>query len=354
MRLFVSHDGGEQLFQLDSVAHHAFGNVFAVDVIAALVSDVIGIGAAHFDWLKVRQHILRHVDSDAEAASAAARAAGAETHPVTIDDWKRECARLRKENSSLKLHVWKLENKLARNTSMYRKKWVTAKRKSDKAADLAKKIEEDRSEQAAKRLRRSDAPRSHFTTSGKMTLALKRCVSNAGAGCLGLTLGMDVHRTTVTRHEVDFRAALLAASRQFHRYCLASMVLSERQPGEWCCFLFYSRGDATNSQCWQRCKLRCHELDSAYITEPYSDESDYSTVMKSMQCRRTTGAIQVCGGGTGEACYAMVEKQTFTTGAAKLSVGLRAVAAIEDASEPGGHFAEGRNSVQRRACNSQE
>eukprot|EP00974_Lingulodinium_polyedra_P035357 3393756-Lingulodinium_polyedra.AAC.1 len=56
----------------------------------------------------------------------------------------------------------------------------------------------------------------YFSTRGGMSIALRRVMSNASAQTLGLTWGLDAHGSTISRKEIELRAALNAAARALH------------------------------------------------------------------------------------------------------------------------------------------
>ena len=123
-----------------------------------------------------------------------------------------------------------------------------------------------------------------FTLEGSMNLALRRCMSNSAANALGLTLQMDVHRTTVVRFEVNLRAALLASSWHFHKtyqQLLAEDLDGEEDHDHCCRFEVHGmRGDATNSQVWQKSKLRVAFLETIYVSKTVKPTDSWIDVMR--------------------------------------------------------------------------
>eukprot|EP00959_Pyramimonas_sp_CCMP1952_P012504 264186-Pyramimonas_sp.AAC.1 len=96
----------------------------------------------------------------------------------------------------------------------------------------------------------------HLSINGAFCMVLRRCMSNLSAQSLGLAFMADVHRSTVTRWEVRFRAALVMAARRFHSTCRARLATDPAPSIGWRLQLHVVRGDATNSAVWQKCCLR--------------------------------------------------------------------------------------------------
>eukprot|EP00959_Pyramimonas_sp_CCMP1952_P009933 206987-Pyramimonas_sp.AAC.1 len=125
----------------------------------------------------------------------------------------------------------------------------------------------------------------------------------------------------------------MAASRKHIRYCLHRLLLDEAAEGDWRCMLTYSRGDATNSQRWQKSKLRVHEVETHFILDGFGDSADYAAVLDGVVSRRSTGTLLVVGEGSGEAVYALNNEQDQSTGADTLDHGLQALALLDAESD---------------------
>ena len=103
-------------------------------------------------------------------------------------------------------------------------------------------------------------------------------MSNSGANALGLNLQIDVHKSTVVRFKIYLRAALLASSHHFHD--VHQGLLEEGLGQDSCCRyeVHGMRGDATNSQVWQRSKLRLAFLETVCVAESVKATDFWSDV----------------------------------------------------------------------------
>ena len=77
-------------------------------------------------------------------------------------------------------------------------------------------------------MKRGSAGR-YFTVAGGMRMAMRRCISNVSAMCLGLALETDLHRTTVAQWEINLRAALVATARHYHAAQIDALRIQRKE-----------------------------------------------------------------------------------------------------------------------------
>ena len=100
-------------------------------------------------------------------------------------------------------------------------------------------------------------------------LVLRRTAGRVSACKLGLSVGLDVHRTTVTWWELRTHAAFVSRRREFYRTCddycgiAAISILDDARSLTFDCFYTHLvRCDATNASVWQKRKLHCLTVES--------------------------------------------------------------------------------------------
>ena len=137
----------------------------------------------------------------------------------------------------------------------------------------------------------------YLTVPSRVSLSIRRNLSNIACGDLSLVLLDDASRWTVARAEVHSGACLLAAARAFHQNMLAEIAEKPSsgfddskglsQPAV--CIHSISQ-DATNSAIWQKRKLSALILESAFCPSLPSKEDlgasgiELANVFQMMQC----------------------------------------------------------------------
>ena len=107
-------------------------------------------------------------------------------------------------------------------------------------------------------------------------------------------LSADIHRTTVCSWEIRARAALLAGARQWHGAQQTRLQLDPEPPAAaWRYELHSLRGGATNTQVWQKVKLRASQLHSYYIVDPVLPSDCWNNVFDSMTHLHMMGDLQM-------------------------------------------------------------
>ena len=307
--------GGRPMLALNEVASCSLdADRYSIDVFPVIVQ-YLGIDASGMDWLSVRGELRellhahrRHASHTPVHASAhAASACSDDVEGMSISELRAEVYRLRTEladaQSSLKRE--QRNRRIAQRRAMVRaatRRDVKRKRKA--------------SERSCGLLKRGRGEL-FWTDRGGLSLALRRVLSNGGAATLGLALHTDVHRTTVCSWEVKLRAALLESSRLFNRACMQCLELDHAEG--WILAIFHMSGDATNSMCWQKQKLRVAEVEASYLLAPFAEDANWDSVLENLATHRTMGSVQIVAGATGMHTHALATKQYLSTGAAPWS-----------------------------------
>ena len=153
----------------------------------------------------------------------------------------------------------------------------------------------------------------YLTIPGRISLGIRRNLSNVACADLSLILLDDASRWSVARAEVHSAAAMMASCKAFH----LSMVESfdSREPS---LSIHLVTQDATNSSIWQKrklCALICH---TAYLAEPLPTDQEASgftwswqDLFHSLQC---VGDVQQVQDGSAYGCVALCDKMLRSVG----------------------------------------
>lgn len=284
---------------------------YSIDVFPVIVQ-YLGIDASGMDWLSVRGELRELLHAHRRHASHTPVHASAHAASTCSDDVEGMSI------SELRAEVYRLRGRLKREQRNRR----MAQRRAMVRAATRRHVKRKRkaSERSCGLLRRGRGRRGggfFWTDRGGLSLALRRVLSNGGAATLGLTLHTDVHRTTVCSWEVKLRAALLESSRLFNRGCMQCLELDNAEG--WRLAIFHMSGDATNSMCWQKQKLRVAEVEASYLLAPFAEDANWDSVLENLATHRTMGSVQIVAGATGMHTHALATKQYLSTGAAPWS-----------------------------------
>lgn len=157
-----------------------------------------------------------------------------------------------------------------------------------------------------------------YTPRGGFLLAARRCISNCAAYSVGLVIMRDLSHPTVTKWEIKFRAALVAASRMFVSHAVEDIAQHLVSKADGWKFLYNSyRSDATNANVWQRSKLHCTEISTTFTGAAVCDDSQLKHVIEQLHSRTVLGDIQVVKDSTGEGTFACIRKQIQSIGACR-------------------------------------
>ena len=175
----------------------------------------------------------------------------------------------------------------------------------------------------------SDGAGRYLTVPSRISLSIRRNLSNIACGDLSLVLLDDASRWTIARAEVHAGACLLASARSFHTDMsneLQSLEQgvpsapsidtsrSESGGGSGMAVSIHSMSqDATNSGIWQKRKLCALILDSAFCPSlpREGDSADFKTYFNSMVC---VADIQPVGGSTATATVGLTHKMLGSLG----------------------------------------
>ena len=302
-------------------------------VVFLVIVQFLCIDASGMDWLSVRGELRellhahrRHAShTPAHASAHAASASSVSSHDISLaavhSQHRRSDDVEGMSISELRAEVYRLRTELADAQSSLKREQRNrriAQRRAMVRAATRRDVKRKRkaSERSCGLLKRG---RGEFfwTDRGGLSLALRRVLSNGGVATLGLALHTDVHRTTVCSWEVKLRAALLESSRLFNRACMQCLELDDAEG--WRLAIFQMSGDATNSMCWQKQKLRVAEVEASYLLAPFAEDANLDSVLENLATHRTMGSVQIVAGATGMHTHALATKQYLSTGAAPWS-----------------------------------
>eukprot|EP00959_Pyramimonas_sp_CCMP1952_P266099 5563240-Pyramimonas_sp.AAC.1 len=243
---------------------------------------------------------------------------------------------------ALEATVLRLSARLARESRLssarqsradqYHKSLVKSDKRADKAESEVERLTAKMTIQMRDKLFRGPANR-YLSLRGGFSLALRRTISNVGSAKLGLILQEDIGRRAITSAEIRLRAALLASTKEFNHSNRVRLSLERdvdpedcdipqsipaalRELPSWRFSMYVLRGDATNSQVWQKQKLRTQEVRSYFACEPIFRWSDFRSAMGSIEYSCMVSDILVVGksSGGGVGTLGMVVKQAECVG----------------------------------------
>jgi hypothetical protein len=117
-------------------------------------------------------------------------------------------------------------------------------------------------------------------------LGIKRALTNGAAYTLGLGISTDVAASTVIRWELRLRAALQASMKKFIELCYGEMELGRVCSPGLRLALHAIRGDATNANMLEKCKLHVAMVECAFILEPIKAETPWDVVYAGLEYKR--------------------------------------------------------------------
>ncbi len=155
----------------------------------------------------------------------------------------------------------------------------------------------------------------YLTVPSRISLSIRRNLSNIACGDLSLVLLDDASRWTIARAEVQAGACLIAAARAFHRNMLDELD-TLRTPGtvdEPAVCIHSISQDATNGGIWQKRKLCALILESAFCSSlPKQGESaEFNNLFSSLMC---VADCQPVGDATAAGTVALTHKMLGSVG----------------------------------------
>lgn len=138
-------------------------------------------------------------------------------------------------------------------------------------------------------------------------LCLRRIAARVSASKLGLSVGIDIHPSTVTWWELQVHAAQVGHAMEFHKGndAIAGIYEGTLQSVFDVTSLFFIRCDATNANVWQKSKLHCLTLESSFR---YPRRARPNTFM-------AVAELLAISSSDGESLVALIEKQVRSLGA---------------------------------------
>ena len=153
----------------------------------------------------------------------------------------------------------------------------------------------------------------YLTIPARISLGIRRNLSNVACGDLSLILLDDASRWSVARAEVHSAAAMTASCKSFHLNMVESFDSSDPSLS-----IHLVTQDATNSSIWQKrklCALICH---TAYLAEPMPTDQEakeftwsWQDLFHSLQC---VADVQQVQDGNAYGCVALCEKMLRSVG----------------------------------------
>ena len=163
--------------------------------------------------------------------------------------------------------------------------------------------------------------KNHCTVHGGLALAIRRCTGNISLGGVGMTLAMDVHRSSLSRWEIRLRAARLASMRAWYRHmyqetfdnciCFCREVDVASDPAADGAFAFAVYGlecDATNSNMWKSFKLHSCMVLSMVCTRSIRKDDNIGILESYTKKRQMMADIQLMAGSSGPIAVALTHK----------------------------------------------
>ena len=223
--------------------------------------------------------------------------------------------------------VIKLEaenGKLRRALEYCKGRLRSAQQRNRRAEGLIAIYVAEEEERAKQSFKVGDAQR-FFSVRGGFSLALRRAVSGASCQSLGLAMALDVHRTTVARWEINFRAARVATMRSFLFDSYMQLAMAEDEDDDsdgdvnstntWTVALHFMRCDATNSGMWKKThKLHSLLLHAVFVTKLIRQDASMAEVNRSLVERHMMATLQISKYGTGCGALGMMHKQICSLG----------------------------------------
>ena len=176
----------------------------------------------------------------------------------------------------------------------------------------------------------------YLTVPSRVSLSIRRNLSNIACGDLSLVLLDDASRWTVARAEVHSGACLLAAARAFHHNMLAEIAEKSSSGFDFSQPLFQPAvcihaisQDATNSGIWQKRKLSALILETAFCPSLPSKEdagasgTELANVFQMMQC---VADCQPVGDSSAAATVALTHKMLGSLGCPSVQSLLKSLA----------------------------
>ena len=149
----------------------------------------------------------------------------------------------------------------------------------------------------------------YLTVPSRVSLAIRRNLSNAACGDVSLILLDEASRWTIARSEVQSGAALIASARSFHRDMQEELSSADALS------IHMITQDATNSAIWQKRKLCALILHSAYLVSPPDPAAhfvwNWRGMFSSLQC---VADVQQVSDGTGAGSVGLTTKMLESLG----------------------------------------
>ena len=274
-------------------------NLYSLEA-AGILAEFCGYAAGAADWEQVRQETQRafqtqqrqdHVQQQChgqivaaaapggQIVAAAAPGGGRQAQQVVI--WDRDALELMSKDELVEVAVAQskriqaLQTKLA-NTRGVRDSWRRSNNKQKQKVQRATTqlvLQNEKQNVQLEHMFTGPGKRC-LTLQGGMSLALRRTLCGVGANRLGLAIMEDVGRHAITSAEIRVRASLIAYTQNFNCHRSSRLAVKDdfipdpildipagvdARLAAMPCWRFSAytiRGDATNSQVWQRRKLR--------------------------------------------------------------------------------------------------
>ena len=144
----------------------------------------------------------------------------------------------------------------------------------------------------------------YLTVPSRVSLSIRRNLSNIACADLGLVLLDDASRWTIARAEVRTGAALLASGRAFHRSMMEE-IAQEPSDGALSLHIHFITQDATNSL---KRKLTALILHSAWCQLPSDMDVDYSFDWKRFQTFHGVADVQTVSDSSAVATVGLTDK----------------------------------------------